>query len=229
MPHLPKLLLVAASVTAITTATTPIRGVSPDLQPTYINSHVECMGTISEYGTSVTIQATINDDYCDCEDGSDEPGTSACSDRVNPSPHGPSHSAAGTFYCPNEGSMPLSIYQSRVNDGVCDCCDGSDEQNFFSPKKSSSNERKERNACSNTCLEDGKSFREEQTAKAVSVRRGMVLKQEYITKGQKYVEETEEKKKILENDIEGERVFFFFLRLVPNLPKSVHCTMLVKQ
>ena len=67
--NMPSLLLVAASVTAITTATTPIRGVSPDLQPTYMNSHVECMGTITEYGTSVTIQATINDDYCDCQDG----------------------------------------------------------------------------------------------------------------------------------------------------------------
>ena len=27
----------------------------------------------------------------------------------------------------NEQSDPLYIYTSRVNDGVCDCCDGSDE------------------------------------------------------------------------------------------------------
>ena len=27
----------------------------------------------------------------------------------------------------NEQSDPLYIYASRVNDGVCDCCDGSDE------------------------------------------------------------------------------------------------------
>lgn len=60
---------------------------------------------------------SVNDDYCDCEDGSDEPSTSAC---VN-----------GTFYCDTQyGKKPLSLLEvpsSRVNDGICDCCDGSDE------------------------------------------------------------------------------------------------------
>ena len=32
----------------------------------------------------------VNDDYCDCEDGSDEPGTSACS-----------HIENSKFYCKN--------------------------------------------------------------------------------------------------------------------------------
>jgi len=57
----------------------------------------------------------INDNYCDCQDGLDEPSTSACS-----------HSQA-VFWCHNNGISSLSIPTSKVNDGICDCCDGSDE------------------------------------------------------------------------------------------------------
>lgn len=59
--------------------------------------------------------SSVNDDYCDCDDSSDEPGTSACPDS--------------RFYCTfqNADVEPQYVLGSRVNDGVCDCCDGSDE------------------------------------------------------------------------------------------------------
>ncbi|KAK6919735.1 Glucosidase II beta subunit, N-terminal [Dillenia turbinata] len=70
----------------------------------------------------------INDNFCDCLDGTDEPGTSAC--------------PTGRFYCRNAGSKPQFLFSSRVNDGFCDCCDGSDEYG------SSVN-------CRNTCVMGG--------------------------------------------------------------------------
>ena len=45
----------------------------------------------------------MNDDYCDCDDGSDEPGTSACE--------------FSKFYCANEGHVQMNLISSRVNDG----------------------------------------------------------------------------------------------------------------
>ncbi|CAG8801030.1 6664_t:CDS:2, partial [Racocetra persica] len=61
-------------------------------------------------GSATIPYEAINDDFCDCADGSDEPGTSAC---LN-----------GKFYCRNVGHIPSYIPSSRVNDGICDEYDG---------------------------------------------------------------------------------------------------------
>jgi protein kinase C substrate 80K-H len=58
-------------------------------------------------GSRTIPHSAINDDYCDCPDGSDEPGTSAC------------ENSSVRFYCRNEGHVPGSVKVSRVNDGIC--------------------------------------------------------------------------------------------------------------
>ena len=58
--------------------------------------------------------AAVNDDYCDCADGSDEVGTSACAGRER---------SEARFTCRTQQNTTLPL--SRVNDRICDCCDGS--------------------------------------------------------------------------------------------------------
>jgi hypothetical protein len=50
-------------------------------------------------GTNTVPFAFVNDDYCDCPDGSDEPGTAACPNN--------------TFYCANVGHVAQIIPSSR--------------------------------------------------------------------------------------------------------------------
>lgn len=65
-------------------------------------------------GSATISIGQLNDDYCDCADGSDEPGTGACE--------------RGSFFCANAGHKGQFVAASRVGDGICDCCDGSDER-----------------------------------------------------------------------------------------------------
>ena len=60
-------------------------------------------------------RSKVNDDYCDCASGGDEPGTSACSALEG---------TAAEFWCPTERRY---VRASRVDDGHADCCDGADE------------------------------------------------------------------------------------------------------
>ncbi|CAF3483544.1 unnamed protein product [Rotaria sp. Silwood1] len=88
---------------------TVLRGVQTSLLSMYVPSKpFTCLDG------SLTIPFEfVNDDYCDCQDGSDEPGTSACPN--------------GQFFCENKGYFGTLIPSHFVGDGICDCCDGSDE------------------------------------------------------------------------------------------------------
>merc|ERR1711865_62636 len=93
----------------------------------------------------------VNDNYCDCADGSDEPGTSACEDN--------------RFECRNKGSVSKSVWTSALGDGLCDCCDGSDEP---------------ANHCPNTCYEDGSVYRQELQRQLAEHQQGLRLKAGWI-------------------------------------------------
>ncbi|XP_066508202.1 glucosidase 2 subunit beta-like isoform X2 [Hoplias malabaricus] len=98
----------------------------------------------------------VNDDYCDCADGSDEPGTAACPN--------------GRFYCVNLGFRPHYVPSSRVNDGICDCCDGTDE---FSS----------RIQCPNKCRMLGQKESWELEERMKAVKEGLIQKKQLIEEG----------------------------------------------
>lgn len=91
-----------------TTTTTQLLGIPKKLLSHYQQPQFTCLDQSATFPSSV-----INDDYCDCKDGSDEPGTSAC---IN-----------SQFFCLNKGAVKQYLTSSKVNDGICDCCDGTDE------------------------------------------------------------------------------------------------------
>ena len=103
--------------------------------------------------------ASLNDDYCDCNDGSDEPGTSACAGSG-----GGGGGEAGGFHCASGLALGggAHVAASRVDDGVCDCCDGSDERD---------------GACADRCTEMRKGERERDAGR----RRGAARKATYET------------------------------------------------
>ncbi|KAI5967725.1 hypothetical protein CANMA_002905 [Candida margitis] len=135
-------------------------GVSDDRQSLYQpqideqgNKYWHCLND-----TSIRLSYDqINDDICDCPDGSDEPGTNAC-----PNP-------PFKFYCKNEGHFPNYIDQFKLNDGVCDyeiCCDGSDEYKL--------------GGCENKCGEIHRQFEEYKNSKLAFMKKAGVKKQQTI-------------------------------------------------
>ncbi|KAK9683375.1 hypothetical protein RND81_10G135700 [Saponaria officinalis] len=128
----------------------PFLGISPEDESYYKSgsSLIKCKD-----GSKKIDRSQLNDDFCDCLDGSDEPGTSACPN--------------GKFYCRNAGHMPLVVFSSRVNDGICDCCDGSDEYDG-------------KVTCPNTCWEAGTVARDKLRKKIATYEEGVIMRRKEI-------------------------------------------------
>lgn len=149
-----------------------IRGLDPALSSRYpspdniVLQNVVGGPTFRCLDGSATLPASaVNDDYCDCADGSDEPGTSACSASL------PGLAPSKTFYCANEGHVPARIFASRVNDGICEpeCCDGSDEFDDGAGR------------CPNVCERVGREYRARRDALAKTRRTGAKIRSSYIS------------------------------------------------
>ncbi|KAF8591551.1 hypothetical protein K439DRAFT_906236 [Ramaria rubella] len=169
------LLLLALPVTIISGRISQTHGVAPELQMRYTpssSSHPtwQCLDD-----SHIISWTAVNDDYCDCPDGSDEPGTSACPDT--------------TFYCINEGHIGGRIASSRVNDGVCEqeCCDGSDEPSGI---------------CANMCSEMGEEYRQKVNAERKLRKTGSKIRTTYITFAHKEKKRLEDSVVLLEREVD---------------------------
>lgn len=165
------LLLLSLVPTLVFSAGSPqIRGIHPSLLSQYKPKGTTwtCLD-----GSKTIPWSAVNDDYCDCIDGSDEPGIyiyiyiAVLFARVLQASPGTSACSGNTFYCANEGHIGASIQSSRVNDGLCGrffalrcppftdtslepaCCDGSDEA---------------AGVCEDTCAAVGELYRQKQEA-----------------------------------------------------------------
>eukprot|EP00879_Flechtneria_rotunda_P009827 GHRR01010279.1.p1 GENE.GHRR01010279.1~~GHRR01010279.1.p1 ORF type:complete len:406 (+),score=115.60 GHRR01010279.1:129-1346(+) len=161
------LLLFAGTVLCVSGSV--IRGALPDQLDKYqpVNGKFRC------FDGSRTIDFNqVNDNFCDCPDSSDEPGTSACPN--------------GVFYCRNRGHEPKLLATSFVDDGICDCCDGTDELS----------------GCKNTCIEKNSAKRDELKQKISEYRTALDRKAQYAASAAGVRENIKQRFQNVDGDIE---------------------------
>ncbi|KAK2741591.1 hypothetical protein FQN57_005574 [Myotisia sp. PD_48] len=196
------------------------RGVGPEFVKFFRDAST--FSCISNPSIKIPFSA-VNDDYCDCPDGSDEPGTSACSYI---SPYSPSFSsdpgdeqsnrtlALPGFHCKNKGNYPLYIPFQRVNDGVCDydiCCDGSDEWAQVGGLK-----------CENKCKEIGKKLKQGEDQRQKSYAAALRKRQELVNKAARIENEVQNQITALEVEIQTSEAKVNDLKEELNVVRAQH-------
>ncbi|PLB36667.1 putative protein kinase C substrate [Aspergillus candidus] len=181
------------------------RGVGPEFAKFY--KDLTTFSCISHPAIEIPFSA-VNDDYCDCPDGSDEPGTSACShlsrhSALTPADR-PGYSdmelapALPGFYCKNKGHRPAYVPFQRVNDGICDyelCCDGSDEWARVGGTK-----------CEDRCKEIGKAWRKKEEKTQKSMTTALKKKKALLVEAARKETEISDAIRALEAEIQGQEI-----------------------
>ncbi|ROV91566.1 hypothetical protein VPNG_09731 [Cytospora leucostoma] len=178
------------------------RGVGPEFAKFYSNEgSFTCIGH-----PSISLKTSqINDNSCDCPDGSDEPGTAACANLDPLSPPQPLPvSSSGTtnvtnalpgFWCENAGHIGAYVPFTYVNDGVCDyelCCDGSEEYAHAGGVR-----------CENRCDSIGKEYRKLEDARKQAKEKAAKRRRTLAKEARELRRRVEAKIASLEEEIKG--------------------------
>jgi protein kinase C substrate 80K-H len=155
------LIACTAVLVHVCTADVTIRGVPRSKQSLYANG-INCVLRDADSASADPVYIPINrinDNYCDCADGSDEPGTASSCEN-------------GRFYCVNAGYKGMYIPSAHVGDGACDCCDGSDEAAGL---------------CEDACAAQRESAMEAAQADAKAIMSGVAAREKMIAEGKRLV------------------------------------------